>query len=69
MSTFAIHGIVIEQIDKFKKLCFWRGADINAIQKPKAAWTYLYRSKIEGLGVIDLRTQNEALLLKHLMKF
>jgi len=60
MSTFAIHGTVISQIDKFKKLCLWRGADLNASQRPKVAWTKVYKSKDEGgLGVIDLRTQNE----------
>ena len=70
MSTFAINNTVIEQIDKFRKHCLWRGADLNAKQRPKMAWTEVCKSKEEGrLGVIDLRTQNEALLLKHLMKF
>lgn len=70
MSTFALHNTVIEQIDKFRKLCLWRGADLNANQRPKAAWTSVCKSKDEGgLGVINLKTHNEALLLKHLMKF
>jgi hypothetical protein len=70
MSTFAIHNSVITQIDKFRKLCLWRGAEINGNKKPKAAWTMVCKSKEEGgLGVLDLKTQNEALLLKHLMKF
>jgi hypothetical protein len=52
------------------QLCLWRGADINANQRPKAAWTTVCKSKEEGgLGVINLKTQNEALLLKHLSKF
>lgn len=38
MSTFAIHNTVIAQIEKFRKLCPWRGADANAKQRPKAAW-------------------------------
>ena len=47
-----------------------RGADINANQRPKAAWTTVCKSKEEGgLGVINLKTQNEALLLKHVSKF
>jgi len=70
MGTFAIHNTVINQIDKFRKHCLWRGADINAQQRPKAAWTGVCRSKEEGgLGVLNLKTQNEALLLKHLFKF
>ena len=45
-------------------------ADINANQRPKAAWTAVCKSKEEGgSGVINMKTQNEALLLKHLNKF
>ena len=37
---------------------------------PKAAWEMVCLPKTEGgLGVLNLRTQNEALLLKHLHKF
>jgi len=70
MSTFRLQQSVIEQIDKFRKLCLWRGADINAKQKPKAAWPSVCREKDEGgLGVLSIKTQNEALLIKHLHKF
>ena len=70
MGTFSIHATVIGQIDIFRKHCLWRGADINAKQSPKVAWTEVCKSKDNGgLGVLDLRTQNEALLLKHLHKF
>lgn len=70
MSTFAVHNTVIAQIDKFRKLYLWRGADVNAKQNPKASWTDVCKSKEEGgLGVINLKTKNEALLLKHLIKF
>jgi hypothetical protein len=70
MSTFLLQQIVIDQIDKFRKLCLWRGADINAKQRPKTAWLMVCRSKEEGgLGVLNIKTQNEALLLNHLHKF
>lgn len=70
MSTFLLQQTVIDQIDKFRKLYLWRGADINAKQKPKAAWPIVCRSKEEGgLWVINIKTQNEALLVKHLHKF
>jgi hypothetical protein len=70
MSTFLLQQSVIEQIDKFRKIYLWRGSDVNAKQRPKAAWTMVCRSKEEGgLGVINIRTQNETLLLKHLHKF
>lgn len=70
MSTFLLQQTVLDQIDKFRKHCLWRGADINAKQKPKAAWPMVCKSKEEGgLGVLDIKTQNEALLLKYLHKF
>jgi hypothetical protein len=70
MSTFLLHQTVIDQIDKYRKLCLWRGADVNAKQRPKAAWSLVCRELNKGgLGVIDLRTQNEALLIKFLHKF
>jgi hypothetical protein len=42
--------------------CLWRGANINAKTPPKAAWAMVCLPKEEGgLGVINLRVQNEAL--------
>ena len=70
MSTFRLHKTIIKQIDKYRKHCLWRGADINAKQPPKTTWEYVCLPKKEGgLGVLNLKTQNEALLLKHLHKF
>jgi hypothetical protein len=70
MCTFLLHVTVREQIDKFRKHCLWRGSDENNRVNAKAAWTLVTKSKEEGgLGVIDLKTQNEALLLKNLHKF
>ena len=70
MCTFKLHKTVIKQIDKYRKHCLWRGADINAKTPPKAAWELVSLPKSEGgLGVLNLRTQNEALLLKYLHKF
>jgi hypothetical protein len=57
-------------IEKFRKHCFWRGFDLNAKKKTLAAWHLATRPKKEGgLGIINLRTQNDALLLKNLHKF
>jgi hypothetical protein len=70
MSTFLLHQTVIEQIDNLRKLCLWRGADINAKQKPKADWPLVCRSRDQGrLGVLNIQSQNEALLIKHHHKF
>jgi hypothetical protein len=48
ISTFAIHNTVISQIDKYRKLCLWTGADINANHRLKAAWTAVCKSKENG---------------------
>jgi len=70
MSTFLLQQGVTEQIDKYRKACLWRGNQINANQTPKAAWPMVCKDKKEGgLGVINITTQNEALLIKHLHKF
>jgi hypothetical protein len=37
LCTFKLQDTVIKQIDKFKKHCLWRGADLNAKTPPKAA--------------------------------
>jgi hypothetical protein len=62
--------VVLEFIDNARKHCLWRGSDINAKGKSMVAWPKTTRSKNKGgLGIIDLRSQNDALLLKHLDKF
>lgn len=70
MSTMKLPITIIKQIDKYRKHCLWRGSDINSKKPPKAAWRSVCLSKEEGgLGVLDLRTHNEALLLKSLRTF
>ena len=70
MCTLSLPKSAIRQIDKFRKHCLWRGADINNKKTPKVAWDMVCLPKDEGgLGVIKLQTQNEALLLKLLHKF
>jgi hypothetical protein len=70
MSTFHLHVTVREQIDKFRKHCLWRGSEDNNRINAKAAWPIVARPKKDGgLGVLDLKTQNKALLLKNLYKF
>lgn len=69
MCTYMLPKTVIKQIDKFHKHCLWRGSDVNNKKPPKALWTLVCDSKENGgLGVINLRVQNESLLLKHLHK-
>lgn len=70
MCTLQIPAAVMEYIDRARKHCLWRGSDINAKNKPLVAWKRVSKPKDKGgLGVINLRNQNKALLLKHLDKF
>jgi len=70
MSTFKLHKTVIKQVDTYRKHSLWRGADLADRSPSKAAWEMVCLPKSEGgLGVLNLQTQNEALLLKNLHKF
>lgn len=70
MSTFKLQNTVIQQIDKYRKHCLWRGSDLNSKKPASTAWPVVCSSKLEGgLGALNLRTQNEALLMKFLHKF
>jgi hypothetical protein len=70
MCTFYLHVTIREQIDKYRKHCLWRGSDDSNRINAKAAWQLVTTAKEDGgLGVLDLKTQNEALLLKNLHKF
>jgi hypothetical protein len=70
MCTFHLHTTVIDQVDKYRKHCLWRGSDESNRINAKAAWEMVARPKIDGgIGVLDLKTQNEALLLKNFHKF
>jgi hypothetical protein len=48
MSTFLLQQSVIEQIDKFRKICLWRGSDVNKKQRSKIAGAMVCRSKRKG---------------------
>jgi hypothetical protein len=70
MSTFLLPKTIIKQIDKYRKHYLWRGFDANNKKPPKAAWPMVSLPKEEGgLGVLNLKRQNECLLLKFLRKF
>lgn len=70
MCTLQLPPQIIKQIDSYRKKCLWSGGEINRKGNCLAAWEAACRPKKEGeLGIIDLRTQNTALLLKYLDKF
>jgi hypothetical protein len=68
--TLKLHKSVIKQLDKYRRHCLWRGSDLNSKKPAKAAWPMVCVPKKQGgLGVINLNTDNEAMLLKFLHKF
>jgi hypothetical protein len=69
MCTLKLPKTVIKQIDKFRRHCLWRGADINAKNHLKLLGKQSANQKLRGLGVINLELQNKALLMKCLHKF
>jgi hypothetical protein len=61
---------IIDQINKHRRHCLWRGSDLNKKDNCLEAWSKVQRPKSQGgLGIINLAAKNKALLLKHLHKF
>ena len=70
MCNLKIPIVVLEFIDRARRHCLWTGSELNAKKKSLVAWTKATKPKNKGgLGVVELRSQNEALLIKHLDKF
>lgn len=66
MCTYLLPKTVIKQVGKIRKHCLWRRTDLNSKNLAKATWTLVCVPKERGgLGVLNLYTQNESLLLKH----
>ena len=62
---------VIEHLDKLRRQCLWtRKIGEETKSTTLAAWTMVCRPKSKGgLGIVDLKLQNQGLLLKQLHKF
>jgi hypothetical protein len=60
---------VVDVVDRARRHCLWRRKDKEKIHS-LAAWSMICKPKNKGgLGIINLRIQNVALLLKYLHKF
>ena len=60
----------IDHVEKSARGFLWAGKDIEKRGKCLVKWDNVCKPKrAGGLGVLDLRTQNTALLLKFLYKF
>lgn len=70
MCSLLLPPQIVQRIDRYRKHCLWSNGDINRKGTCLATWEPACRPKDEGgLGIIDIRTQNKALLLKFLDKF
>lgn len=70
MCTIKLPKGVIENIDRARKQCLWRGNSEKKKGGNLVAWPVVMQPKDKGgLGVINLKLQNDALLMKHLSKF
>jgi hypothetical protein len=49
MFSIKLPVCIINQIDKYKRHCLWRGGDINAKKPPMAAWKLVTRPKAKGV--------------------
>ena len=70
MCSLKVHNTILDHVDKSSRNFLWYGNDINKKGKCLASWEMICKPKDQGgLGVLNLRIQNQALLIKHLHKF
>jgi hypothetical protein len=70
MCSITLPTELLEQIDKYRKHALWHGGDVKKKGGYLVAWKHACRSKEEGgLGIINLKNHNSALLMKFLHKF
>ena len=71
MCTLKLPAGIIELLDKIRRKCLWtKKTDQGDTCTSLAAWDMVCKpKKCGGLGVLNLKMQNEALLLKFLHKF
>lgn len=68
MCALQLPVTVIKAIDTARKNCLWRGNNPGSTRKSLASWEKVCTPKEKGeLGVVNLRVQNAALLMKHLV--
>jgi hypothetical protein len=70
MCSISVPVEVHEYVDRARRHYMWRNSEANAKDKPIVAWKKCTRPKRKGgLGIVNLRSQNAALLMKHLDNF
>lgn len=71
MCSIKIPPKIVEHLDKLIRHCFWnKQTEDGPKHASLAAWEMVCRPKSKGgLGIVDIKVQNQALLLKQLFKF
>lgn len=71
MCSLKLHPKIIEHLDILRRYCLWAKNTPDGIKNNSlAVWYLVCKLKNKGgLGVINIKIQNTALLLKHLFKF
>lgn len=70
MCMFKLHKGVVQDIDRIRKQCLWRGKSEKKRGGNLVAWPLAQRPKKKGgLRIKNLLVQNDALLMKQLHKF
>lgn len=70
LCTLRVPITILNQLDRYGKHWLWDKGDLTRKGGCLVSWEVACKSKEQGgLGIIDLRTQNTALLMKHLHKF
>lgn len=71
MCSIRIPPKILEHLDKLRRYCLWAKKSEDGVKSASlASWSLVCRPKNKGgLGIIDLRVQNQGLLLKQLHKF
>jgi hypothetical protein len=65
MCTFKLHKGVIQDIDRIRKQCLWRGYSERKRGGNLVAWPLAQRPKLKGgVGIKNLLLRNDALLIK-----
>ena len=61
----------MEHLDKIRRHCFWNKKTEDGTKSTSlASWELVCRPKaVGGLGIVDLKIQNQGLFLKQLYKF
>ena len=70
MCTVKMPRRFLDHVEGSARKFLWRGRDINKKGNCLVKWEQVCKpKKCGGMGVMNLRTQNSALLMKHLYKF